>query len=109
LEIYEFYILRMMIDRLDELCREYRATHRDLVIYSSDLLYPSKCIEHDPDLRRRTARAKEAYAVHHYDDSWFSPSMKLIVGVQYYLYRLLNSKSRVKRPKGAELDAEVQP
>jgi hypothetical protein len=97
----------MMIDRLDELCREYRRTHQDLVIYPSELLYPSKCIEHDPDLRRRVARAKGAYAVHHYDDSWFSPSMKLIVGAQYVVHRLLYFDGREKGRTGAEVAVQA--
>jgi hypothetical protein len=89
-EIRELYILRTVVEQVDDHAVNYQRWHDDLHVLPSDMIYPSMPHQRDPTLRRRMARTKDAYAVHHYDDTWFSTSAQLFMTLRFALHRVWN-------------------
>lgn len=89
-ELYEKYIIDRVIDIIDNRAIEYAASHDDMTIVDHEVFYPSPQSERCPDIRRQLGRSLNSYAVHHYDDSWFSPLLKRATSVRYSLTRSLS-------------------
>lgn len=87
-QIYEIYIVRAVIELMDDLIEERRRNADGIAVYSHDVLYPSSQAERSTEQRRLIAARKNAFAVHHYDDSWFSTSFRVMTAVRYAGLRL---------------------
>lgn len=87
-EIYEVHVLRAVIERLDDLIEERRFGEPGIVVHPYPVLYPTSQAERSVDARRNIAERFDSYAIHHYDDSWFSPTLKLLTTLRYGFIRL---------------------
>lgn len=88
LQLYEVYILRAVIEIMDDMIEERRRNTSSIAVYSHDVLYPSSQAERSVEQRRLVAARMNSFAVHHYDDSWFSPTFRLLTAVRYAGIRL---------------------
>lgn len=86
-EIYEIYVIQRVIDVIDRRAIEYAQSYEDLAILGHEAFYPSPQNERNADQRRELGRRLNAYAVHHYDDSWFSPWLKVATRLRYAFSR----------------------
>ncbi len=101
-QIYEVYVLRSVIEIMDDLIEERRRQADDIIVYSHRVLYPSSQAERSIAGRRNLAAHYGSFAIHHYDDSWFSPSLKLLTTLRYGWLRAWRSCF------AAPLDATLQ-
>lgn len=85
-EIREFFIVRVVITLLDELAEEYRQDHEDIVIHPHDVFYAASSAERRAETRRQLAREKGCRAIHHYDDSWFSPTARMFALLRFLMH-----------------------
>ena len=82
-ELPEVYVIRRVIMLFDDTLENRAASHGDVVIYPSEVLYPAKQVVRSVEERRRLAAQLGSYSIHHYDNSWFSPSMRLLTWIRY--------------------------
>lgn len=82
-KLYEYYIVEQVIGVIDDLAESHRRRHDDLTICDYQMLYPSPQSERNAERRRSIARRLGSYAVHHYDDSWFSPAARAVTHLAY--------------------------
>lgn len=82
-QIYEVYIIQAVIELLDNLIEERRSASSGIVVHPYHVLYPTSQAERNVESRRRVAERYDSYAIHHYDDSWFSPSLKMLTNMRY--------------------------
>lgn len=93
-DLHIMYIVEAVIARLDELAEARIREHDDLRVYPSDVFYPATQLERSIDVRRQLATQRGSYAIHHYDDSWFTPGMKLLTTLRYAVHRVLPISGR---------------
>jgi mannosyltransferase OCH1-like enzyme len=72
---------------LDITISDYLASNDDLRVYPHNIFYPASVLERNADSRRKLAKRKGSYAVHHSANSWFSIPMHTIMWLAYYLRR----------------------
>lgn len=81
------YVLSTGLLILDRESQEYAKTHDDLKIYSNEYFYATSVMHREVEMRRRISRAKGAYAIHHYADSWVSPLEAMMIHAYYRFAR----------------------
>lgn len=82
-EIHEIYVIDRVIDVIDALALEYRDRGEAITIHPHEMFYPSPQSERSREARCVIGLKKNSYAVHHYDDSWFSPWAKAFTSIRY--------------------------
>lgn len=88
LEFHATYVIRMAIAKLDAAVEAYPLDHDDITVLSHEAFYASPPAERLLENRRRLAAASDSYAIHHYEDSWFSPLGKTFNLCLHALQRL---------------------
>jgi len=71
----------------DDVLEKRVVSHGDVVIYPSEVLYPAEQVVRSVEERRRLAAQLGSYSIHHYDNSWFSPSMRMLTWMRYLLWK----------------------
>lgn len=86
-EVPEVYVIRRVIMLFDDVLEKRAVSHGDVVIYPSEVLYPAEQVVRSVEERRRLAAQLGSYSIHHYDNSWFSPSMRMLTWMRYLLWK----------------------
>lgn len=77
LESRGHYIMRTVIFELDKMAREYKKTHNDITIHSSEVFYPLSWNQSLSEAEK-VRLMENSYTIHHYDTTWFSGTMLLL-------------------------------
>jgi len=78
LEPKAFYVIRMTVQIFDQVMEAYQKNHDDITIHPHEVFYPASPAERLVATRRALARSCGAFAIHHYENTWFGRWNKLI-------------------------------
>lgn len=87
-DLHIVYIIEAVIAHIDEAAEARMRVHDDLRVYPYEVFYPAMQLERTVEGRRRIAERLGSYAIHHFDDSWFTPGMKLLCSARYVVHRI---------------------
>lgn len=89
-ESHPIHVIRMTIEIFDELVEAHARDHDDIIIHSHEPFYPAPPSVRLVETRRELAHNYGSYAIHHYENTWFSPSARLLnVFMEFWQRRIL--------------------
>ena len=95
----EIYIVRTTgPELLTHALGDYMRHNDDVEIFSYEVFYPAPQVIRDVEERRRLGAELDSYAIHHYEDAWFSPLMKLLTWLRYVWFRIRRALKSVFVP-----------
>jgi hypothetical protein len=108
-DLHVIYIIEAVLGHIDRAAEARLLTHDDLRVYPYEVFYPAMQLERTVGGRRRIAEQSGSHAIHHFDDCWSTPSMKMFCNARYVLHRIVDPFGTRKPPKRSSSSAASEP